>query len=162
MTVSWVPSSWDAVKTGQLVRVQNGDQWAELEHWSDMRALARYAADGWDLFVPAPATPPLPTDPGTVISWAGGAYLPHLAQLDTHGKHGWWTDTGDGDRRWYTATELSDWLQGTPYDVLAPVATTAKKFVLAYNAYSSGTNRTLNQLDQAVRDVAVKEFGAVL
>ena len=47
-----------------------------------------------------------------------------------------------------------------PFTKLEPVTETAKHFVAAYRAYSSGTNRTVKQLDQAVEDVARKEFGA--
>jgi len=46
-----------------------------------------------------------------------------------------------------------------PFTKLEPVAETAKHFVAAYRAYSSGTNRTVKQLDQAVEYVARKEFG---
>ena len=46
-----------------------------------------------------------------------------------------------------------------PFTKLEPVAETAKRFVAAYRAYSSGTNRTVKQLDQAVERVARNEFG---
>ena len=47
-----------------------------------------------------------------------------------------------------------------PFTKLEPVNETARHFVAAYRAYSSGTNRTVKQLDQAVEYVARKEFGA--
>jgi len=104
----------------------------------------------WSLSVPAKPAVVLPTEPGHYLDseWRAWTLKPEDESFY---------------QRWYLGDEYM--LDGrvkefAPFTKLEPVAVTAKKFVEAYRAYSSGTNRTAYLLDQAVREVASKEFGA--
>jgi hypothetical protein len=153
---TWIPGEWSSVKAGDTVRLENADGAVEFAvrkselygyRWIITSEIAEYWETAWNLFVAAPPKPELPTEPGH--------YLDHMRDL--------WTLDRDGVWACYSSPDDSDRpAMYAPFVRLAPEAETAKRFVLAYNAYSSGTNRTLNQLDQAVREVATKEFGAIL
>jgi hypothetical protein len=119
MTASWVPSSWDAVKAGDTVRLENADGAVEFtvvktqqtrDCWHIHSEIGDYSEWGWNLFVPAPTTPELPSEPNTI--WA-----------DRHG-YPWWV-TGRGVLvSPGTAYEPAE--SGVPFVKLEPVATTAK------------------------------------
>ena len=94
----------------------------------------------------------LPSEAGAYRGTYGNGERGSLYVLDTAGR---WHDFS------LSHSEMRTWMPANymPLTKLEPVAETAKHFVAAYRAYSSGTNRTVNQLDQAVQDVARKEFG---
>jgi hypothetical protein len=71
---AWVPESdWATVKLGQTVRLVNRDGELTFKvEFADPYSLGSpsdvyYCSDQWDLFVEAPATPPIPTTPGYYV-----------------------------------------------------------------------------------------------
>jgi len=166
----WITQEdWSTVKVGDQVRARtdDGDQctgkvefifyptaWGEVDRVvidsPSLADLTDVRKDVWTLFVPAKPAVVLPTEPGHYLDseWRAWTLKPEDESFY---------------QRWYLGDEYM--LDGrvkefAPFTKLEPVAVTAKKFVEAYRAYSSGTNRTAYLLDQAVREVASKEFGA--
>ena len=143
------------IRKGDLIRKEYGAVEGGL---SAVEYVAAHEADGGGedshflLERPKPVVV-LPTEPGAYQGTYKNGEKGSLYVLDTGGR---WHDfsSGHSEQRNWTPTNYA------PLTKLEPVAETAKHFVAAYFAYSSGTNRTLNQLDQAVEDVARKEFGA--
>ena len=165
---AWVEQEdWSTLRAGDRVRVANDDGmltgtlgYTHGDAHGDIFAIAidvsalddriSIRVSAWSLFVPAKPAVVLPTEPGHYLDseWRAWTLKPEDESFY---------------QRWYLGDEYM--LDGrvkefAPFTKLEPVAVTAKKFVEAYRAYSSGTNRTAYLLDQAVREVASKEFGA--
>jgi hypothetical protein len=86
VTVWVAESDWSTVKVGQTVHLTNADGEVTFE----VRFLAEgglkggkawYWGEAWSLFVEAPATPPLPTEPGWYIDRDDGVWCLHEGSL---------------------------------------------------------------------------------
>ena len=147
----WVPVSWDAVKTGDTVRLEHEDGSVLVrEAYGTTRlyidalgtdiAIHRMVAGGWNLSVPAPTTPEL--------------------------EDGWYTastlvyEVLDGKFRCASNAE-SDWWEpsvyaGAHFTRLEPAATTAKQIIDRIDAMRAGGEvTTLGQ----VQALLAAEFG---
>ena len=144
------PIERNDIRKGDLIRKEYGTVEGGL---TAVEYVAAHEADGGGedshflLNRPKPVVV-LPTEPGH--------YLPSYENPEVH--------TLDAEGDWWVGTKLVTEAQvkhdcGLGLVKLEPVAETAKDFVAAYRAYSSGANRTVKQLDQAVEYVARKEFG---
>lgn len=151
MTAEWVPSSWDAVKTGDTVRLvhKTVEPAAEgkvrfahpvyLNLWGF--GWTQFQIAEYDLFVPAPTTPLLPSEPNTI--WADKTghpwFVTDMGNLVTHqiSIHG--------------PAELA-----APFVKLEPTATTAKQIIDRIDAMRAGGEvTTLGQ----VQTLLAAEFG---
>jgi len=163
MNTDWTPQEdWSTVKVGDQVRVTRdggmltgkakrihvmNDRSTGIEVAFTEQAGTRFLAwsDEWTLSVPAKPAVVLPTVPGIYMDCDETS---SVWEVDKNGRMSVIGGYGHIPEEY------------APFTKLEPVAVTAKKFVEAYRAYSSGTNRTAYLLDQAVREVASKEFGA--
>ena len=157
----WVPSSWDAVKTGDRgsrVQIHRPTGFIEgtLEHRDAESVLIGFAAgqerglhstrfyrrDGWNLFVPAPTTPELPVEIQSVVSWWQGGGRGVAMRVN----HGWHVV---GLSMPYSDEGLLKLIGHNPFVKLEPVATTAKavlqriEAVSTYNYLASGDKYVL-------------------
>lgn len=142
------------IRKGDLIRFEYDDKESAHEYRANFKC--EMWGDRGQHFLLERPTPPvtLPTEPGmyrafilnTVESGLWHTDNSAFHYLNTNGK---WVDIG--------------WGNATPSDMpltrLEPVPATAAKFVAAYRAYSTGSNRTVKQLDDAVERVAREEFG---
>ena len=124
MTAGWVPSSWDAVKAGDTVRLENADGAVEFvvvktqqtrDCWHLHSEIGDYSEWGWNLSVPAPTTPPLPTEPGHYLDFQNDLWT-----LNSHGARFCYISPGDNEG----AAKYG------PFVKLEPVAVTAKAVLL--------------------------------
>lgn len=65
---------------------------------------------------------PLPTSPGSVISWRDGAYLPQIALLDPNARNLGWRHQKDEDARWCTPDEMAAEIAGHRWTLLGIVS----------------------------------------
>ena len=87
-----------------------------------------YIHDGWTVTVIEKATPPLPTEPGAVISWE----TPFFTGLAVREKDNQWLH--DGCTR--SDAGMLDTLKGLPFNILEPREVTAKRVLERVKAAS--------------------------
>lgn len=84
----WVEGDWNAVKVGDLVRLERGNEihqfavrfWStdtdQINRWFESNRHGTYNPNqGWALFVPAPPKPELPTEPGFYLDRMGSVWV---------------------------------------------------------------------------------------
>ena len=153
----WVPVSWDAVKAGDTVRLENADGSVEItvqsvyktrDCWEMRSNIGVYPEWYWNLFVPAPTTPALPTVRGIYVTLEG-KLKDKTPLFLTAG--GWQFANGQ------SATEAAaQWHAMSPLARLEPAATTAKQIIDRIDAMRAGGEvTTLGQ----VQALLAAEFG---
>jgi len=78
----------------------------------------RLLEGGWKIAKVRHFSVPLPTAPGSVITWRDGAYLPQIAQLDCNPGNLGWRHQKDDDPRWFTAEQMAAEVAGHRWTLL--------------------------------------------
>lgn len=156
----WVPGDWATILPDDQIRLENADGSVEFKVWrvSSIRnifiihsEIAEYHESAWNLFVPVPTQPELPTEPGVYTDRVGDA---------------WRLTSG---RWWYGDFKSDDVADFAPFTRLLPEAETAKRIAVELrnrsNGFAGGCH-TVAPIGNAAIEKAVEwimaEFGVSL